>query len=408
MSKILNRRQEFDLLLDNVIKFRNYINDNSITEFTVLSDLSVGAARKLAIWLGDSGSIKTLEIGVGGTMSAEVAQIVFQALATNTTITYLILTYAKIGDLAALTDLLRENKSLQKIRFKYTILGSFGLKAIAEGLTTNRTLRKLDLFNCSITHAANQTRDLSGLQLLLANLHVNELYINGSDIEQDGADIIGSWLSTNPPLQVLAVNHGLITNINSIATGLQTNYNLYELNLDNNNLSDSTFNVLAQTLQANDTLRYLDLSNNNIDDDQASLIVESGKYLKKLDLSANNITDRAAITFAAVLSKNDTMTDLYLISNKIGDEGAEQLAEMLTVNTSLSNLNLYANQISDVGAEILYEAIKYNPTIELTLDENNIHDEDLLDLIEEKNKVNEHNKKVNSLTLVQILRNYKK
>lgn len=406
-NKKLNRRQENNLLLSDISSFRSYINDNGITEFTLIPDLSIDDAHQVAIWLGDSGQVKKLQIA-GTVLLTVMAQIIFRALATNTTITYLNL-YVEIEDLAALTHLLKENKGLQKISFTGNHLGSSGLKAIADGLKENRTLHKLNLSDNSITKAADQTRDLSGLQLLLDNnIHVTELYINVVNIGQDGANIIGSWLGTNPPLQKLTISYSSISNMNGISTGLQTNYNLYELDLDKNNLSNSDFNILAQTLQVNETLQYLYLPSNNIDDYDADLIVESAKFLRKLDLSNNDITDYGVIAFATVLSNNNTMTDLSLADNKIGDEGAEQLAKILEVNTTLDFLNLHGNKIGDEGAEFLYQAIKYNATMILTVDENNIHDYDLIDLIDEKNRVNEHNNKLNSLTLIQILQNYEK
>lgn len=412
---ILSNFELFNLLVSDVNSFRNYLIERDMTSLTVASSIDTEMTTKLIDFLSTDERIQRLELnlGTGGSMSAETASIIFGAIAINTSLKHLIVNHGPIEILQPLTNLLRENKALTKITFKYGNLGPIGIKLIAEGLKDNSTLEDLEFNMCHIVKTMNDpARDLSGLQLLLTNCsNIVKLNINNSAIEQNGASMVGDWLGSNPKLQKLNLSYSYILYLNNIASGLQTNTNLCELDISFNYISPSSYNLLAQILQNNATLQLLNLSSNEIEDDGALQLAKgltSNTSLQYLYLHDNDITNEGTVALAEALKTNKTLTKLNLAINKIRDEGAASLGDMLKQNSGLTHVNLNNNKITDEGAVKLYEGIKYNEIIDLDLTENNkILNHALLDLIAEHNRINEHNKKINSLTLVQILTNHK-
>lgn len=325
----LSKNNLFYLLQTNINSFRAYIKTHNITSYAIPSNLNVAnTATELIQFLADTGRVDTLEIGRGDVMLAEVAQIVFRALTTNTTLKHLILKYGQIEDLSALANLLKENKILIKIYFASVKLVAADLKMLATGLKENSAIQYIEFASCDITNDANQVRDLSGLQFLLDNLGTRDhLYFINIDMGPDGADMIGQWLATNPALSTLTMAAN-IKNVNSIMIGLKTNYNLTKLNLNNNEFTYSDYDTVAQMLQHNSTLQDLDLSNTLIQDDDIIKIaagLKGNNFLQALILRHNNITDRGAVAMAEALTSNNSLKELYLIDNKIGEAGAISL-----------------------------------------------------------------------------------
>jgi len=93
----------------------------------------------------------------------------------------------------------------------------------------------------------------------------------------------------------------------------------------------------------------------------------------ELDLSDNQITDTGARDLAEAFKVNTSITSVHLYDNQITDTGVRDLAEAFKVNTSITNVHLYDNQITDTGVRDLADAFKVNTSIkEVDLGSNQI------------------------------------
>ena len=79
--------------------------------------------------------------------------------------------------------------------------------------------------------------------------------------------------------------------------------------------------------------------------------------LVKLNLNRCNLGDYGAVCLSNSLSKNSTMTHLYLIENGISDVGAISISNMLRSNETLTCVILDKNCVGIDGQRALKEAI---------------------------------------------------
>ncbi len=126
---------------------------------------------------------------------AELSNIC-EALSTNTSLKTLNLSYCSLtiseANGAALYQLLSKNKSLEELRLSANTVNS--CHHIAAGLATNKTLRKLSLANCELTDCS--------VEELLTGLINNIEYLTISHnqlITENGMKILARHLTTNCP-----------------------------------------------------------------------------------------------------------------------------------------------------------------------------------------------------------------
>ena len=74
----------------------------------------------------------------------------------------------------------------------------------------------------------------------------------------------------------------------------------------------------------------------------------------------SQIGDEGAKYIAEALTKNSTLTHLYLSYNQIGDKGAKYIAGALAKNSTLTHLDLGSNQIGDEGAKHIEKILSKN------------------------------------------------
>eukprot|EP00435_Cladocopium_sp_Y103_P074236 s374_g47.t1 len=101
----------------------------------------------------------------------------------------------------------------------------------------------------------------------------------------------------------------------ALAEGLKSNRSLGWLELQNNNIGDRGTEALAEGLKSNRSLGWLELESNNIGDPGAEALAESLKSngsLRWLFLQGNNLGDRGAEALAAGLLQNRSLWRLSL------------------------------------------------------------------------------------------------
>lgn len=66
-----------------------------------------------------------------------------------------------------------------------------------------------------------------------------------------------------------------------------------------------------------------------------------------LDLSWNIIGEKGAISFAAALLHNTSLSELNIASNSIGDNGGQRVIKSLKVHKRMAKFNVSQNDIAD-------------------------------------------------------------
>ena len=180
-----------------------------------------------------------------------------------------------------------------------------------------------------------------------------------------------------------------------LCDALKNNTQLFDLNLEGNNITDIGIQALAQiktlthlnlssneigkpgmeALAQNQTLKNLIIKYNPIGDSGAEILAQN-QALTYLNLEGSKIGDSGA----GALGKNQTLVHLHLDRNKIGDIGAQALAQ----NKTLSKLSLSSNSIGDGGGQ----ALAQNKTLRmLDLQSNKIGDIGAQDLAQNQTLV---------------------
>ncbi|XP_064390931.1 NACHT, LRR and PYD domains-containing protein 3-like [Halichondria panicea] len=192
-------------------------------------------------------------------------------------------------------------KNTSSISLSYNAIGNSGLSALCEALSTNKSLKYLNLSNCSLS------------------------------LNNHGA--LPRLLSTNTTLKDLYLSHNIIgnTELRYICEALSTNTSLKRLHLTNCSLTISEDNgaALYQLLNA---LEFLYLSYNTVTSCRhiaAGLAVN--KTLRTLNLSRCNLTDQSIEELSTGLINK--ITTLYIEGNdSITEDGMKTLARHLTTH----------------------------------------------------------------------------
>ncbi|CAF0804198.1 unnamed protein product [Didymodactylos carnosus] len=153
-----------------------------------------------------------------------------------------------------------------------------GAKVIAEALKTNQTLTHLYMENNNISDAGAKAI----AEALKTNQTLTHLYMENNNISDAGAKAIAEALKTNQTLTVLGIQNNNISDAGAkvIAEALKTNQTLTHLYMSNNNISDAGAKAIAEALKTNQTLTHLYMSNNNISDAGAKVIAKAVKKYK--------------------------------------------------------------------------------------------------------------------------------
>lgn len=152
---------------------------------------------------------------------------------------------------------------------------------------------------------------------------------------------------------------------------------IQKLSLNNNQLTASSARDIASTLNANISLTQLDLGENTLGDSGVKMlsvaIRDSDCNIQELCLRSNGLTASCAKDLASALS---SLTKLSLGDNKLGDAGVGQLSEALKdTECNLQKLRLNNNGLTQSCTEGLAAAITTNDSLTgLYLNDNKLGD----------------------------------
>ncbi|XDV22067.1 hypothetical protein PO909_027039, partial [Leuciscus waleckii] len=159
------------------------------------------------------------------------------------------------------------------------------------------------------------------------------------------------------------------------------------------NLTDQCCESVATALQLNSSLRELDLSINNLEDSGGKLLFDALKsphcQLEKLRLSICKFTDQCCESVASALqSSNSCLKELDLSNNNLKDAGVKLLSDVLkSPHCKLEKLRLSGCMVTKEGCSHLASALSLDSSHlrELDLSYNHPGDSELTALMKDPN-----------------------
>lgn len=218
------------------------------------------------------------------------------------------------------------------------------------------------------------------------NLHDIELSIIVKLLEDFSHDLKHLNISHNK------VNLKTSLNIQSLIS--KPNCKIKSINLSHNYMGDENFTKISVGISKNTSITKIWLCNNNLGKVSVVILGTILRYDKKLtllDLSNNNINDDTVVYLFKGIISNNALKYLYLNSLGLTSKSIDNLETSLYINSSLKELYLDNNLIGNKATTILYKILNKNKIIDLiSLLGNNINN-DGIDNITDNYK---HHKKI--------------
>ena len=315
-------------------------------------------------------SLLTADLGDRG-VGIDGLRYIADGMCTNKSLIELDLSYQWLEVTAengqSLKRMLKENDTLDILHMGYNRCESDRRAYyIAEGLKNNVALHTLDLRNSDLTpsgieHLAGALKYGSPLEILTLSFNTH--------VNDEGLKYLGDALKQNTSLRKLDVSMCGLTSRGAeyLAIALETNHHLEELNISDNPVGDDGIQYLSERLGKNDSLKVLYLKECDFTSKGAQFIaiaLKANKTLYELDISANTISDDGIKSIATSLECIHSLRILTLNDCDLTPKGAEYLATALKVN-SLEGLDISDNDVCDNGVIQLAHALKINKTLKL-------------------------------------------
>jgi Ran GTPase-activating protein (RanGAP) involved in mRNA processing and transport len=268
-----------------------------------------------------------------------------------------------------------------------TEIGLIGIFEIVNALCANPkgcTLTRLSLTNAIHENEDNSIEMVQQVAIQFVSLilqktsKLKRLYLSSMYLGDNFLTIFADGIKYNTQLEKFyfrgpaesTMQGNVLTAVGAaaLATALDYNKTLVELDLTNNAIGDNGSIALADTLQNNrNHLEVLILGNNGIASIGAQALATAlhhNVFLVHLDISSNNLEDIGTTAIASALRYNTKLKKLNLRRCQITSSGAKELANALYYNTTLVQFDLSDNSITDEGAIALGNSLRYQPSIE--------------------------------------------
>ena len=176
---------------------------------------------------------------------------------------------------------------MRRLEIWHTSLDSKCVSILSEILKTNKTIKTLWLYSSSLTGGIKQVSDS-----LFNNKTLEQLVLsNVTDITDEDITHLSTMLSSNTTLKELELSNCNITDngVRYICEGLTKNQTLTMLNIgDNPQITSVSTSTIADLIQRTKSLRRLDLDNHSLNNDDIKTICTSlnkNTTIRKLWLS---------------------------------------------------------------------------------------------------------------------------
>ncbi|XP_072893418.1 NACHT, LRR and PYD domains-containing protein 3-like isoform X1 [Hemitrygon akajei] len=227
------------------------------------------------------------------------------------------------------------------------------------------TIKHLDLENCHIR--------CEGIRRLGPGLHkCQELRLGENKLGDSGVKLVSAALR-NPEckIQKLGLNNVGLTysGAEDLASALNTNTSLTELDLNNDKLGGSAVKLVSAALRNPECkiqtlwLERVGLTDSGAKDLASAL--STNPSLTKLNLSNNKLGDSGVkLVSAALRNPECKIQRLWLVNVTLTDSGTEDLVSALSTNRSLMCLDLSSNSLTDRSVPALRRLILTLPSLE--------------------------------------------
>lgn len=290
-------------------------------------------------------------------LNAEQMQAILSMIRPSSQLATIILSGNNITTVAAITlaTLIRQCPNLTELQLWGTGLSGEWLVAVIDALKDKTKLQRLELGYNDFSDGRTVDKLVEVLPSLTAL--------------QDFA---------------IAKNHLGDAAVSRICKALQHAYNLNNLELGQNAITEVGLQSVGQLLTAitphvaDNTRLALRLWSNNIQalNDDFVAPIHNYRKLDLLDLGGNGLSDVAAEGICKIISGNSHLHTLYLWQNKLNNLSAAVLANSLKQLPNLQVVNWEGNQIDDDLACALASGLAANTTLEklaLTNDKSGKH-----------------------------------
>ncbi|XP_051890410.1 NACHT, LRR and PYD domains-containing protein 3-like [Pristis pectinata] len=246
---------------------------------------------------------------------------------------------------------------------------------LASALSENRSLLVLELNNNKLGDSG--MKNLS-VVLRKPGCKIRKLSLKANGLSASCVEDLSSALCINQSLTALSLGSNKLgdAGVKQLPKDL---WNMEELELDDNNLSDCCTKDLASTVSTYQSLRALNLSRNELGDSGmktlSAALRKPGQNLEELRLWTVGLSASCAHDVASVLSKSCSLTLLDIGGNELGDVGMKLLCEGLR-NSKIRKLQLWKNDLSDSCTDDLFDALCVVQSLQiLNLKSNNFTDQ---------------------------------
>ncbi|TYZ59678.1 hypothetical protein PybrP1_011339 [[Pythium] brassicae (nom. inval.)] len=245
------------------------------------------------------------------------------------------------------------------------------------GTTLRRDLRMDSVLNDRYTNVALDT-----LRQCDAWSCLEELDLSGNALSERGCCAIGLYVSLHPRLRVLNLSGSGIDDqaIGGLADGLESNATLEELNLHDNEITDSGAKRLYLKAFTSNLQRKVLLSvGNQLSSECKAMLAAISQahdlrkrfarefdHLERLDFAGRGLRQYGVAAIVEMLTAPTCLlacTTIDLSRNGLGDDGAHEVARLLRGYPPLTKIDLSFNDIGDAGAFALADALQDNATL---------------------------------------------
>ncbi|KAM9315553.1 NACHT, LRR and PYD domains-containing protein 12-like [Gastrophryne carolinensis] len=261
---------------------------------------------------------------------------------------------------SALCSILSTNTSLRKLDLSYNDLKDSGIELLCEGLSYRGcSLQELSLSNCSLTSLCCDDFRL----VLVTNRSLTKLDLSDNIMGDSGLKVLCEGLrDPGCTLQELCINDFTHLHCHDLRSILTTNRFITKLDLSHCKLQDSGVNLLCEGLKDPSctlqelSLSFCDLTTSCCHGFRSVFI--TNRCLTKLDLSYNELEDSGfKLLCEGLKNAGCTLRELSLGNCGFTPLCCDDLRSLLTTNRSLTKLDLLFINLEDSGVKVLCEAL---------------------------------------------------
>lgn len=263
-------------------------------------------------------------------------------------------------------------------------IGDREVTKLADALAHNTTVTYLSLVGCDVTDAAlGRVARMLGRNGTLAELRLDQNRITGdgagelADALRDNTTLGVLTLSRNPDVgddgaeqlaSMLAVN-GTVHTLDVAGCGIARHLEdeIDELLAERSEVDANFESLLERLLDDDFRVTGIDLSGRRIGNAGATRLAEAlsdNTQVRQLWLRGCGIGDAGAKALASCLEQNMAVVDLFLADNAVGDAGVGAILDALAAsNSTLVSLELDGNPLTDAGVDAFLACFGHNTSV---------------------------------------------